>query len=163
MEYKDIIKDVDKKTKELGLPKVGKPEKEPSFPSNVPDLSGEDLTQLMGEYEAWASFLRAKVSELSAKEAIEAEYRKRIFLKTKIKFREEGFTATDSSDKAVLGEDVEKVDKYLAELKYERDLLTPTMETYENFVKVLSRELTRKVGEHEMPKNSRKGGDIYGG
>jgi hypothetical protein len=142
-----------------GFPEVSKPKKlAPSFPENLGDLGGENITQLMASFESWANYSRSLLGKVLTRKTVLDEIRKRLFTQITIQNKEK-YGASDAKERALLDRRVQKLDKMILEDTIKADKTREYLTSYERYVSVLSRELTRLMGELNMPGGRR----IYGG
>ena len=129
-----------------GFPEVAKPEGDrPLLPEDITLLDGEGLMHLYRELVVWADYATDRLARAAAAEKEEAQAldyeRNRAFLRA----RKQDYSVTDARAWAA-NEVQEDVSKYA-----ERKALEAVLSSLERDIMLVSRELSRRLGEKSGP------------
>lgn len=147
-----LDKRIDDEMTKLGFPKFAKPKKSvEAFPEDVSTLGGHEVTGLMSHYESWAAYTRTLLSKVISRKDITDGIRHRMYTRLIVEFQsKKKLGINEARNQALLDKDIKDLDYRSLEDQIKAQKLREYLETYENYVRILSRELTRISSEGEV-------------
>jgi hypothetical protein len=170
-EWELLDSEIEKEMAEIGLPKIRKPKNEefPEFPPDISTLTGHDITRLMGEYSAWAGYVRPLLAKVLARKGIEENLREKVYSRVVMENRAKEEKVSDAKSAAEVDSHIMALDKKIAKDEAKATHLRELLTTLDSYVKTLSRQLTLlAMDEDSEGKGDRRvigksKGDIYAG
>jgi hypothetical protein len=144
-----------KQVEKLGLPFPGKPdEKDVAWPSNVAEISSQDLAKHLSWWSGWASYIRYHLAQAETNETAYLEMYKHQEQHEIANSKGDFKTVTELKANVANNPTLVRIKQDMLQAKALRKMLGALLEGYEKKYATISREISRRGAEFEDSKRN---------